>query len=84
MREEAVIGVGMHRFGELWTESLRDLFLDAALRAIEDAGADHVDSIYIGCMSSGLFVEQEHLASLLAEYLGMGPIPATRVESASR
>ena len=82
MREVAVIGVGMHRFGELWTKSLRDLFLEAALGAIEDAGADHVDSMYIGCMSGGLFVEQEHLASLLADCLGMGPIPATRVESA--
>jgi len=33
-------------------------------------------------MSSGLFVGQEHLASLLADYLGVTPIPATRVESA--
>jgi acetyl-CoA C-acetyltransferase len=33
-------------------------------------------------MSSGLFIGQEHLASLLADYLGYGPIPAARVESA--
>jgi len=82
MRDVAVLGVGMHRFGELWDKSLRDLFVDAALSAIDDAGVDHVDSMVVGCMSSGLFVEQEHLASLLAESLGMGPIPATRVESA--
>ena len=38
--------------------------------------------MYVGCMSGGLFMGQEHLGALLAEQLGMGPIPATRVESA--
>ena len=33
-------------------------------------------------MTPGLFVGQEHLASLLADYLGQCPIPAARVESA--
>jgi len=36
----------------------------------------------VGCMSSGLFIGQEHLSSLLSDYLGKNPIPATRVESA--
>jgi len=82
MRDVAIIGIGMTRFGELWEESLRDLLVEAALKAAADAGVDRVDSMYVGCMSSGLFVEQEHLASLAADFLGMGPIPATRVESA--
>jgi len=38
--------------------------------------------MYVGCMSGGLFVGQEHLGAMLAEQLGMGPIPGTRVESA--
>ncbi|MBU2573108.1 MAG: thiolase domain-containing protein, partial [Elusimicrobia bacterium] len=41
-----------------------------------------VDSVFIGCMSSGLFTGQEHLASVLADYLGLCPVPVTRVESA--
>ena len=82
MREVAIIGVGMNKWGELWQKSLRDVFVESALLAIEDAGVDHIDSMYVGCMTSGLFVGQEHLASLLADYLGMGPIPTTRVESA--
>jgi acetyl-CoA C-acetyltransferase len=61
---------------------LRDIWVEAALQAIDDAGVDHVDSIYIGSMSSGLFTYQEHLASLLADYLGQCPAAATRVESA--
>jgi len=82
MRDVAVVGVGIRPFGELWEKSLRDIFVESALAAIDDAGVDHVDSMYVGCMSSGLFVGQEHLAALLADYLGMGPIPAVRVESA--
>ncbi len=82
MRDVAIIGVGMHRFGELWEMSLRDLCLDAALKAIADAGVDHVDSLVLGIMSSGLFVEQEHVSCLLADQLGMGPLPASRVEAA--
>ena len=82
MRDVAIIGIGMTRFGELWETSLRDLMVEAGLKAIADAGVDHVDSMYIGCMSGGLFVEQEHLASLASDFLGLGPIPATRVESA--
>jgi len=72
----------MTPFGELWGKSLRELFVEAALEAIAKAGVDHLDSIYVGAMSSGLFVEQEHLGALMADYLGMTPIPATRVESA--
>ena len=82
MRDVAVIGVGMQKWGELWEKSLRDIFSEAAILAIDDAGVDHIDSMYVGCMTSGLFVGQEHLGSLLADYLGVAPIPALRVESA--
>ncbi len=82
MREVAIIGVGMNKWGELWDKSINDIFVEAALEAIDDAGIEHLDAMYVGCMSSGVFNGQEHLASLLSDYLGMGPIPATRVESA--
>ena len=82
MRDVAVIGVGMTKFGELWSKSIKDIFVEAALKAIENANVDHIDSMYVGSMSSGLFVGQEHLGAVMADYLGMSPIPATRVESA--
>ena len=82
MRDVAVIGIGIQRWGELWERSLRDIWVEAALNAINDAGVDHIDGMYIGCMSPGLFNGQEHLGSLLADYLGVTPVPATRVESA--
>ena len=82
MREVAIIGVGLTPFGELWEKSMRDLLVEAGLAAIQDAGVDHIDSMYVGCMSSGLFVGQEHLGAVMADYLGRCPVPATRVESA--
>ncbi len=82
MRDVAVVGVGMTKFGELWETSLRDLYVEAALAAIEDSGVDHLDSMYIGCMTPGLFVGQEHLGSLMADYLGQKYLAAGRVESA--
>ena len=82
MRDVAIIGVGMTKWGELWTKSLRTIFTETANLALEDAGVDKFDSLYVGCMSSGLFVGQEHLASLLADDLGRIPVPAARVESA--
>jgi acetyl-CoA C-acetyltransferase len=82
MREVAVIGVGMTKWGELWEKSLRTIFVETAVLALDDAGVDKIDSMYVGCMSSGLFVGQEHIASLLADYLGQVPVPSARVETA--
>jgi acetyl-CoA C-acetyltransferase len=82
MREVAAIGVGITKWGELWKQSLRDIYVETALLAMEDAGVDRIDSMYVGSMSSGLFAGQEHIAALLADYLGQAPIPSTRVETA--
>jgi acetyl-CoA C-acetyltransferase len=82
MREVAIIGMGMIKWGELWEKSLRQISAEAALAAIDDATVDQIDSMYVGCMTCGLFTGQEHLGSLLSDYLGMKNIPATRIESA--
>ncbi len=82
MREVAIIGVGMMKWGELWEKSIRDLCVEAALNCLEDSGTDRVDSIAIGTMTSGLFTGQEHMASIVPDYLGAKHAPAIRVESA--
>ena len=82
MREVAIIGAGITKFGEIWDKSLRQIFVEAALGAIDDSGVDHIDSMYVGSMTPALFVGQEHLGSLLADYIGLTAVPATRVESA--
>jgi acetyl-CoA C-acetyltransferase len=82
MRDVAVIGIGITKFGELWEKSLRDIAVEAILNCLADAGTDRIDSMTIGCMSGGLFNGQEHLASMIPDYLGRRTLPAVRVESA--
>ncbi|MCX7880530.1 MAG: thiolase domain-containing protein [Ignavibacteria bacterium] len=82
MRDVAIIGVGLTQFGENWDQSIRDLFAEAALKAMESAKIEKVDSLYVGSMSSGLYAYQEHLGSLMADYVGQIGVPAVRIESA--
>ncbi|MFN3781008.1 MAG: thiolase domain-containing protein [Candidatus Kapaibacteriota bacterium] len=82
MREVAIIGVGMTKFGELWEQSIRDMFAEAALKAMENAKVEKIDALYVGSMSSGLYAYQEHLGSLMADYIGQIGVPAARIESA--
>jgi acetyl-CoA C-acetyltransferase len=84
MRGVSVIGVGETQFGELWDRSFRDLGIEAGLRAIQDAkiAAENVDAIYVGNMSAGKFIDQEHVAALVADYAGLADqhLPTIRVE----
>lgn len=82
MREVAVVGVGMTNFGYLWDKSWRSLAVEASLQAIESSGVDKVDSIYVANFSGGTFVEQEHMAAVVADYTGLLHIPSTRIEDA--
>lgn len=84
MRKVAVVGVGMTKFGQLWDRDLVSLSVEAGYKALKDAGLlqKDVQSLYIGTMSGGLFVNQEHLASMLSDQLGFRNIPSVRVEAA--
>jgi acetyl-CoA C-acetyltransferase len=86
MREVAVIGIGETKFGELWDKSFREIGIEAGLLAIEDSGikGEDIDALYIGNMSSGRFIDQEHIAPLVADYVGLAGqnLPATRIEAA--
>lgn len=84
MRDVAVVGVGMTKFGERWDKQLRDLFVEAGNEALKDAnmGRDEVQALFVGNFSAGSFVGQEHVAPLLSDYLSLKSKPAFRVESA--
>ena len=84
MRNVAVVGASQTKFGELWDKSLRDLAVEAGLGAVKDAKIERqqIQSLYVGNMSAGRFVGQEHLGALIADNLGLGNIPATRCEAA--
>jgi len=86
MRDVAVIGVGITKFGELWDKSFRQLIAEAGAQAIIDSGisGSEIDALYVGSMSAGRFVGQEHVGALVADYSGFSlmHIPSIRVESA--
>jgi acetyl-CoA C-acetyltransferase len=87
MRDVAIIGVKNTKFGELWKQSLRDIVVEAAIGVLEDAGVSgkEIDALYLGNMSGGRFIDQEHIGALIADYSGLSKnlhIPATRVEAA--
>jgi acetyl-CoA C-acetyltransferase len=83
-RDVAIIGVGYTKFGELWDKGLRDLVVEAGVKAVEDAGISgkELQLLIGGNMSGGLFVGQEHTGALFADYLGLTNVPAIRTEAA--
>lgn len=84
IRKVAIIGIGITKFGEHWDKGLKDLAIEAGIKAVEDAGisGDEIQLLVGGNMSGGLFAGQEHGSALLADYLGLNPIPAIRTEAA--
>jgi acetyl-CoA C-acetyltransferase len=76
----------MSRFGAFPEKATRDLFVDAfrEMRASVDKGLDpnEIEALYIGNYSSDLFEGQGHTAPIMADWAGLTPRPATRVEDA--
>ncbi|HEV2450090.1 MAG TPA: thiolase domain-containing protein [Thermoplasmata archaeon] len=85
MRDVAILGIGMTRFGELWDRSFRELGIEAGFQALVDARLSSRDlgALFLGNMASGSLIEQEHIAPLLVDYAGLAGhhLPAIRVEA---
>ncbi len=86
MRSVSIIGAGCTRFGERWDDSLRDLVVETGIMALEDTSVsgEEIDGLYVGNMSGGRFVEQEHIGALISDCAGLSRlhVPSTRVEAA--
>jgi len=82
MRDVSIIGIGQTKVDEHWDRSLRHLAADAVLPALQDAGVETVDALYVGNMLSGLLTGQEHLGALIADFVGLRGIEAVKVEAA--
>ncbi len=85
-RGVAIVGAGMSKFGAFPDKNGRDLFVEAYKEMTHsvDKGLDPsaIGSFYLGNFSSDLFEHQGHTAPLLADAVGLTPIPAARVENA--
>lgn len=85
-RGVAVVGAGMSKFGCFPGFTSRDIFVDAYkdLLTTVDKGIDpkDIEAFYLGNYSSDLFEGQSHLAPIIANWIGLSPIPAVRLEDA--
>lgn len=85
-RKVALVGAGMSKFGAFPGKSTRDLFVDAfqeMLASVDKGFAPRdIEALFIGNFSSDLFENQGHTAPIMADWVGLTPRPATRVEDA--
>ncbi|HLY76937.1 MAG TPA: thiolase domain-containing protein [Thermoplasmata archaeon] len=85
MRDVAILGIGMTKFGELWDRSFREIGIEAGFQALVDGKLSSHDlgALYLGNMASGAFLDQEHIAPLILDYAGLAShhLPAIRVEA---
>ncbi len=85
-RPVSIVGAGMSQFGAFRDKTVRDLFVEAFQDLLEhlDHGIDveDIECGFFGNYSSDLFEGQGHTAPILADWLGMTPVPITRIENA--
>ena len=76
----------MSKFGALGEMASRDIMVEAYTEALQsvDKGMDpqEIEALYIGNAAATLFEGQGHLGHLLADWFGLVPRPATRIEGA--
>ena len=85
-RQVAIVGAGLSQFGAFPEKDSRDLFVEAFQEMLETMDQcidiEDIECAYVGNYSSDLFETQGHTAPILADWLGMTPIPITRIENA--
>ncbi|MFC1925991.1 beta-ketoacyl synthase N-terminal-like domain-containing protein [Chloroflexota bacterium] len=85
-RGVAMVGAGMSKFGTFKDKSIRDLFVEAFLEMMQSVnkGAEtkDIEALFLGDAASQVFERQGHTAPLMADWIGLLPKAATRIESA--
>ena len=82
MRPVAIIGIGQTKIDEHWDKSLREIGGEAAFAAMQDAGMDNVDALFVGNMLSPMIDGQNQLGAFYADWIGMWKREAVKVEAA--
>jgi acetyl-CoA C-acetyltransferase len=82
MREVAVFGIGQTPADEHWDQSLRVLAGEAVLAALENAGLDTAEGLFVGNMMSGAANHQQHLGAYIADWVGLRHASALKIEAA--
>ncbi len=82
MRQVAILGIGQTKIDEHWEKSLREIGGDAAFAAMQDAGLEKVDSLFVGNMLAPIINGQNQLGTFFADWIGLWKHEAVKVEAA--
>jgi acetyl-CoA C-acetyltransferase len=82
MREVAILGIGQTPVDEQWDKSIREIGGEAAFAALQDAGMEKVEALFVGNMLSGMVSGQNHLGTFFSDWIGMWGQEAVKVEAA--
>ena len=77
-----IVGVGMTKIDRWYTRNARDLFSEAMVKAVDDAGGVKPQALVVGNMTSSVLMEQDSLGALMADYSGLRGVPSFKVEAA--
>jgi len=82
MRKVAILGIGQTKVDEHWDLSLREIGGNAAFAALQDAGMEKVDALFVGNMLSPLVSGQNQLGTFFLDWIGLWRREAVKVEAA--
>ena len=82
MRQVAILGIGQTVIDEHWDKSIRDLAVEAAIAALQDAGRETAGGVFVGNMMSGIVNAQNNLGPLIADWAGVRGGDALKVDAA--
>jgi acetyl-CoA C-acetyltransferase len=82
MRQIAILGIGQTKVDEHWDKSLKELGGEACFAALQDAGIQKVEALFVGNMLSPLVDGQNQLGTFLSDWIGLWGHEAVKVEAA--
>ncbi len=82
MRKVAILGIGQTKVDEHWEKSLREVGGEAAFLAMQDAGVDRVEALFVGNMLSPLISRQNQLGTFFSDWVGLWKQEAVKIEAA--
>jgi acetyl-CoA C-acetyltransferase len=82
MRPVAILGIGQTIVDEQWEKSLREIAGEACFAAMQDAGVEHPDGLFVGNMLSPLISGQNQLGAFIADWVGLWHKESVKIEAA--
>ena len=82
MRKVAILGIGQTKIDEHWDLSLREIGGNAAFAAMQDAGMEKVEALFVGNMLAPLVDGQNQLGTFFSDWIGLWHQESVKVEAA--